>query len=84
MSIRFDYTTRARRVALKYPLLSDIGTQMAYWIFAFTLYFTLVNHISEAVKNNIPPDRLFSVDFVDETILKGKTEKIKLFHVNNI
>jgi adenylate cyclase len=49
MPKRFDYTTRARRVALKYPLLSDIGTQITYWIFAFTLYFTLVNHISKAV-----------------------------------
>jgi adenylate cyclase len=49
MPRKFDYTTRARRMALKYPLLSDIGTQITYWIFAFSLYFTLVNYISKAV-----------------------------------
>jgi len=45
----FDYTTRARRFALSHPLLSDIGTQISYWVFVFILYFVLVNHISKAV-----------------------------------
>ena len=47
--MKFDYSTRARRVALKHPLFSDIGTQIIYWIFVLTLYFTLVNYISKAV-----------------------------------
>ncbi len=47
--MKFDYSTRARRVALKHPLFSDIGTQIVYWIFVLTLYFTLVNYISKAV-----------------------------------
>lgn len=38
-------------MALKHPLLSDIGTQIVYWIFVFSLYFTLVNYISKAVSS---------------------------------
>jgi adenylate cyclase len=45
----FNYTSRAKRFALKYPLLSDIGIQIFYWVFAFLLYFILVNHISKGV-----------------------------------
>jgi len=49
MMKKFDYSTRARRLALRHPLISDIGTQITYWIFVFALYFTLVNHVSKAV-----------------------------------
>lgn len=56
MPNKFDYTSRARRIALKHPLLSDISTQIAFWIVAFVLYFVLVNFISKAVTS------LFSID----------------------
>ena len=44
-----DYTTRARRFALRHPLLADIGTQIVYWVLAFVLFFVLVNFLSKAV-----------------------------------
>ena len=47
--MKFDYTTRARKFALRHPLISDVGTQIIFWIFAFLLYFILVNFISRAV-----------------------------------
>jgi len=49
MLYKFDYTTRARRMALNHPLLSDIGIQIIFWIIAFLIYFILVNYISKAV-----------------------------------
>jgi adenylate cyclase len=49
MSIRFDYTTRARKYALRHPLPTDISIQVIFWIIAFLLYFILINYISKAV-----------------------------------
>ncbi|MDX1699255.1 MAG: adenylate/guanylate cyclase domain-containing protein [Melioribacteraceae bacterium] len=51
MSFSFDYTTRAKKFALRYPLLTDIGLQIIFWIIAFLLYFTLVNFIAKAVSS---------------------------------
>lgn len=47
--MKLDYNTRARRMALKHPLVSDIGIQIIFWMFAFSLYFNIVNYISKAV-----------------------------------
>jgi adenylate cyclase len=51
MSISFDYTTTAKKFALRYPLLADISIQIIFWIIAFLLYFLLVNYISKAVSS---------------------------------
>ncbi|MCW8850884.1 MAG: hypothetical protein OQJ81_12960, partial [Melioribacteraceae bacterium] len=56
--MKFNYTTRARKIALRHPLISDIGTQVIFWVFAFLLYFTLVNFISKAVTS------LFNLDSI--------------------
>ena len=47
--MKLDYTSRSRRITLRYPLLSDIGTQIVFWVIAFTYYFGIVNYISKAV-----------------------------------
>ena len=52
--MQLNYSTRARRAALKHPLLSHIWTQIIFWIFSFILFFLLVNFIAIAVTNLIP------------------------------
>jgi adenylate cyclase len=49
MSNNINYSSIARKISLRHPLLADIGIQITYWVFAFLLYFTLVNFISKAV-----------------------------------
>ena len=44
-----DYTIRARRMALRHPLLSNIFTQIFFWIFAFGFYFTLLFFTAKAI-----------------------------------
>jgi adenylate cyclase len=46
---RINYNSIARKIAHKYPILTDIGIQITYWIFVFVLYFILVNYISKGV-----------------------------------
>jgi len=47
--MNLDYAIWAKRMALRHPLISDIGTQISFWILAYLLYFVLVNFISKAV-----------------------------------
>ncbi len=54
--MKLDYTTRARRNALQHPLLSHIGIQITFWIFAFIFFFILVNFISKAVVSLFPTE----------------------------
>jgi len=56
--MKLGYTAKARRAALRHPLLSDIGTQITFWIFAFTLYFFLVNFVSKAITSLFDPDAI--------------------------
>lgn len=44
-----DYTTIARRVYLRHPLLSDILTQINFWIIAYILFFLILYFITVAV-----------------------------------
>ena len=39
--------------------------------------------ISETLKDSLEPTNKFTIDFVDETILKGKAEKIKIYSIEN-
>ena len=52
--MKLNYSTKARRIALRHPLLSLIWTQIVFWIFSFTFFFILVNFISLAVTNLFP------------------------------
>ncbi len=52
--MKLDYTTRARRNALRHPLLSNIGIQITFWVFAFIFFFLLVYFTSKAVAGLFP------------------------------
>ncbi len=52
--MKLDYTTTARRLYLKHPLLSNIGTQINFWIAAYILFFILIYFISKAVTSLYP------------------------------
>jgi len=52
--MRLDYTTTARRLYLKHPLLSNIGTQVNFWIVAYLLFFVIIYFISKAVTSLYP------------------------------
>jgi adenylate cyclase len=47
--VKIDYTTVARRIYLRHPLISDILTQINFWIFAYLLFFVLLHFIAKAV-----------------------------------
>jgi adenylate cyclase len=47
--MKLDYTTLARRVYLRHPLLSDISIQINFWIFAYTIFFIHLYFISKAI-----------------------------------
>lgn len=49
-----DYTTTARRVAFKYPVLNTIGTQVNFWIIAFFLLNLVLYFFSLATRLDIP------------------------------
>lgn len=58
MPNNFDYTTRARKLYFRYPVLTYIGTQINYWVLAFLL-LSFVLHmntltINEITQNDIP------------------------------
>jgi len=52
--MKLDYTTRARGIAYKYPLLSSIGMQINFWIIAYIIFFLLLYFISKAVTSLYP------------------------------
>ena len=54
--MKLDYTTRARRIYLKHPLLTDIWTQINFWIIAYILFFILIYFIAKAVTSLYPHD----------------------------
>lgn len=52
--MKIDYTTTARRLYLKHPLLSDIGIQINFWIIAYLFFFVLLYFISKAITSLYP------------------------------
>lgn len=38
-----NYTTRARRFAIKYPILSYVSSQTSFWIVAYVLLAVIVH-----------------------------------------
>ena len=52
--MKFDYTTRARRLYLKHPLLSEIGVQVNFWIIAYVLFFIIIHYFTQAVTSLYP------------------------------
>ncbi len=55
MTARFDYTTRAREIAYKYPRFNYIGTQVNFWMIAFVLLST-INHLNTDFLRQISPE----------------------------
>ncbi len=54
--MKLDYTTRARGIAYKYPLLSDIAIQINFWIIAYVLFFVILYFISKAITSLYPQE----------------------------
>ena len=52
--MKFDYTTRARRLYLKHPLLSEIGLQVNFWIITYTLFFIIIHYITRGFASLYP------------------------------
>jgi adenylate cyclase len=52
--MKLDYTTTARRLYLRYPLLSDIGIQINFWIIAYLFFFVLLYFLSKAITSLYP------------------------------
>ena len=56
-----DYTTIARRIYLKHPLISDIWTQINFWIIAYLLFFVILYFITVAVTGLYQVDAIISL-----------------------
>lgn len=54
--MRVEYTTQAKRIAFRYPLLTDIGIQVIYWVFALIFYFILVNFLAKGISSLFDPN----------------------------
>ena len=52
--MKLDYTTRARRIYLAHPLLSDIGIQINFWVISYIIFFIIIFFISKAVTSLYP------------------------------
>ena len=52
--MKLDYTSTARRLYLKYPLLSDIGIQINFWVIAYIFFFALLYFFSKAITSLYP------------------------------
>jgi len=52
--MKFDYSTTARRLYLKYPLFSDISIQINFWIIAYVMFFVLLYFLSKAITSLYP------------------------------
>ena len=52
--MKTDYTTIARRYYFRYRLLSDIATQINFWIIAYLIFFILIYFITKAVTSLYP------------------------------
>ena len=55
MANSFDYTTRAREMAYKYPRFNYIGNQVNFWIIAFVL-LSSINHLNTDFLRQISPE----------------------------
>jgi adenylate cyclase len=65
--MKLDYTSTARRLYLKYPLLSDIGTQINFWVIAYLLFFILLYFFSKAITSLYPQEA--EVNIVENIIV---------------
>jgi len=52
--VKTDYTTIARRYYLRYRLLSDIATQINFWIIAYLAFFIIIYFVTKAVTSLYP------------------------------
>jgi len=52
--VKTDYTTIARRYYLRYRLLSDIATQINFWIIAYLAFFVIIYFVTKAVTSLYP------------------------------
>ncbi len=51
MPKRFDYTTKARAFALRFPTLNHVSIQVSFWIIAFILLSTIIHLTSLSLVN---------------------------------
>jgi len=65
--MKLDYTTRARRFYLRHPLISDILTQINFWIIAYLFFFVLLYFLSKAITSLYPVD--VEIDMLDNILL---------------
>jgi adenylate cyclase len=49
MGTKFDYTTKARTMAFRFPVYSFISTQVNYWILAFILFSSIVHFTARTI-----------------------------------
>lgn len=52
--MKSDYTTIARRYYLRYRFLSDIATQINFWVIAYLVFFIIIYFITKAVTSLYP------------------------------
>ena len=52
--MKTDYTTLARRYYLRYRFISDIMTQVNFWVIAYLVFFILIYFITKAVTSLYP------------------------------
>ena len=58
MTKKFDYTTKARAFALRFPKVNHIAIQVTFWTYAFLLFASIIHFntksISESYSIQIP------------------------------
>jgi adenylate cyclase len=52
MPKKFDYTTRARKIALRFPVLNHISIQINFWILAFLLLSFIIHFTTLSLSNS--------------------------------
>jgi len=65
--MELDYTTRARGITYKYPLLTNIGIQINFWIIAYLFFFVLVYFLSKAITSLYPVD--VEIDMLENILI---------------
>ena len=52
--LKTDYTTLARRYYLKYRFVSDIVTQINFWVIAYLVFFIIIYFVTKAITSLYP------------------------------
>jgi adenylate cyclase len=72
MPKKFDYTTKARAYALRFPRLNYIGIQITFWIYAFLLLSVIIHFTSlSIVSSHAIPVKIFFTPSLILAIING-------------